>query len=89
MVYELREGSQEEKPKNIDTTSSATVVYLRKNIERITKVDEMSGEEVQLWQYEEAIVTHDEYDEYVATAQTKARSDIDFIAMMTGVDLDE
>ena len=28
-------------------------------------------------------------DGAVATAQTKARSDIDFIAMMTGVDLDE
>lgn len=87
LIYELHEGSQAEKPKAVDTTSSATIVYLRRNIKQITRSDDMG--EVTLWQYEEAQCTHDEYDEYVATAQTKARSDIDFIAMMTGVDLDE
>lgn len=89
MRYELREGSQEEKPKTIDTTSSSSVVYLRKNIRQITKVDEVSGEEITLWQYEEAVISHNEYDEYAASQQAKVRSDIDFIAMMVEVDLDE
>ena len=64
--YKLHEGSQSEKPSTVDTTASATVVYLRKNIERITRIDETTGEEYQLWQYEEAILTHDEFEQYMA-----------------------
>ena len=62
--YELHEGSQAEKPAVVDTTSSATVVYLRRNIRQITRVDEMG--EVTLWQYEEARISHSEYEQFLA-----------------------
>ena len=62
--YELHEGSQAEKPAVVDTTSSATVVYLRRNIQQITRADEMG--EVTLWQYEEARISHSEYEQFLA-----------------------
>lgn len=65
LIYERHEGSQPEKPSMVDTTSSKTKVYLRKNIERVTRTDEMTGEEYGLWQYEEATVTHDEFEQIV------------------------
>lgn len=56
-------GSQEEKPEVIDKESSSKYVYLRQNIERITQTDE-NGVSVDLWQYDEAIVTQEEYAPY-------------------------
>lgn len=56
-------GSQEERPLVIDKTSSGKYVYLRRNIERITK-EESQGNQVQLWQYEEAAIPQDEYAPY-------------------------
>lgn len=56
-------GSQEAKPKVIDKESSSKYVYLRKNIESITRTDE-NGNSVTLWQYDEALVTHEEYAPY-------------------------
>ncbi len=47
----------------IDQTSSSKYVYLRRNIERITRIDG-SGNPVTLWQYDEAVVTHEEYAPY-------------------------
>lgn len=38
-------------------------MYLRKNIESVTRTDE-SGVSVTLWQYDEAIVTQEEYAPY-------------------------
>lgn len=39
-------------------------MYLRKNIERIDVTNETNGQIVQMWQYDEAIITHDEYTQY-------------------------
>ena len=47
--YEYHEGSQTIKPLAIDTTSSKSVVYLRRNIEQITRKDEQSGATIKLW----------------------------------------
>lgn len=73
----------------LDTGSSPTTVFLRRNITKTTKKVDLDDGTYDVWQYEEAKVSHEQFEEYVATLQTKARSDIDFIAMMTGVDLDE
>ena len=90
IVYEHHEGSQAERPLEVDTISSSTVVYLRKNIEQITREDEMSGEEVTLWSYDEAELTPEEYDDYSLRLEVEQqRADIDFIAMMTDVELTE
>ena len=53
------------KPDLIDTTSSKVVVYLRQNIVENIKTDEMSGEETVFYEYEEAKLTKQEYQEYL------------------------
>lgn len=53
------------KPDLIDTTSSKVVVYLRQNIVENIKTDEMSGEEITFYEYDEAKLTKQEYQEYL------------------------
>lgn len=52
-------GSQAEKPAEWDTTSSASTVYQRRNVEQI-EVGQTDGTTVQLWQYEERTMTAEE-----------------------------
>lgn len=70
------------KPSLVDETSSKNKVYVRRNIVETEK--EVDGEKVTVYEYEEAIVTKADYPLFA-----KQQSDIDFIAVMTGVDLDE
>ncbi len=44
----------------IDQTSSSKYVYLRRNIERISRIDG-TGNPVTVWQYDEEVVKHEEY----------------------------
>ena len=53
------------KPDLVDTTSSKVVVYLSQNIVENIKTDEMSGEETVFYEYEEAKLTKEEYQEYL------------------------
>lgn len=80
------------KPDLVDTTSSKVVVYLRQNIVENIKTDEMSGEETVFYEYEEAKLTKQEYQEYLKELEIidiqKQRADIDYIALMAGVDLE-
>ena len=80
------------KPDLIDTTSSKTTVYLRQNIVESTKADEMSGEETVFYEYDEAKLTKEEYQEYLKELEIidiqKQRADIDYIALMSGIDLE-
>ena len=80
------------KPELIDTTSSKTTVYIRQNIVENTKIDEMSGEETVFYEYEEAKLTKEEYQEYLKELEIidiqKQRADIDYIALMSGIDLE-
>ena len=80
------------KPELIDTTSSKTTVYLRQNIVENIKTDEMSGEETVFYEYEEAKLTKAEYQEYLKELEIvdiqKQRADIDYIALMSGIDLE-
>ena len=79
------------KPELVDTTSSKTTVYIRKNIVENKKTDEMSGKETVFYEYEEAKLTKAEYKEYLKELEIidihKQRADIDYIALMTGIDL--
>ena len=81
------------KPDLVDTTSSKVVVYLRQNIVENIKTDEMSGEETVFYEYEEAKLTKQEYQEYLKELEIidiqKQRADIDYIALMAGIDLEE
>ena len=80
------------KPDLIDTTSSKTTVYIRQNIVENIKTDEMSGEETVLYEYEEAKLTKQEYQEYLKELEIidiqQQRADIDYIALMSGIDLE-
>lgn len=59
--WKLVEGTQSDMPLELDTSSSPTTVYQRRNIQRITKTnkttDPITGkekeEEYEVWQYEE------------------------------------
>ena len=77
------------KPDLVDTTSSKVVVYLRKNIVENKKTDEMSGEETVFYEYEEAKLTKEEYQEYLKELEIidiqQQRADIDYIMLMTGI----
>lgn len=57
-------GTQEAKPQTVDETSSRSVIYLRRNIERKTVTN--GTESVKVWEYEEAQLTPGEYAEYRA-----------------------
>ena len=80
------------KPDLVDTTSSKVVVYLRQNIVEKIKTDEMSGKETVFYEYEEAKLTKEEYQEYLKELEIidiqKQRADIDYIAIMSGIDLE-
>lgn len=64
LTWKKARGTQTEKPQNIDETSSKSVVYLRRNIERKTMYEETDA--IKVWEYEEAQLTPDEYIEYRA-----------------------
>lgn len=64
-------GSQAERPTEVDTVSSPTTVYLRKNITQITKTDD-TGREETMWQYDEREMTVAEYAGYLASLETPA-----------------
>ena len=80
------------KPDLVDTTSSKVVVYLRQKIVENIKTDEMSGEETVFYEYDEAKLTKQEYQEYLKELEIidihKQRADIDYIALMSGIDLE-
>ena len=80
------------KPELVDTTSSKTTVYVRQNIVENKKTDEMSGKETVFYEYEEAKLTKAEYKEYLKELEIidiqKQRADIDYIALMSGIDLE-
>ena len=80
------------KPDLVDSTSSKAIVYFRQNIIENIKTDEMSGEETVFYEYEEAKLTKQEYQEYLKELEIiniqKQRADIDYIAIMSGIDLE-
>lgn len=80
------------KPELVDTTSSKTKVYLRKNIISKSSTDQNTGDEVEYYEYEEAKLTKEEYEQYLKELEIidiqKQRADIDYIALMSGIDLE-
>lgn len=50
------QGSQEDRPQEIDAFSSPSTVYQRRNIKRLS-----DGQQEGLWEYEERTLTREEY----------------------------
>lgn len=53
-----------EKPLERDIDSTASGVYIRRNIEEIVTINEETGDEVKKYQYQEAFLTLSEYESY-------------------------
>lgn len=93
MILNYVKSQSSIKPELIDTTSSKTTVYLRKNIIEVEKTNESDNTSTTFYEYEEAKLTKQEYQEYLKELSIidiqQQRADIDYIALMTGVDLEE
>ena len=80
------------KPQLVDTTSSKTTVYLRKNIIEKERMDKETGDSTTYYEYDESKLTKEEYQEYLKELEIidiqKQRADIDYIALMSGIDLE-
>ena len=85
-------SSSSVKPDLIDTTSSKTTVYIRKNIIEKERMDKETGDYTTYYEYDEAKLTKEEYQEYLKELEIidiqKQRADIDYIALMSGIDLE-
>lgn len=79
-------------PEIVDTTSSKTSVYFRRNIREISRTDEQTGDIVTVYEHEEAKMTKEEYAEYLQVTEAvnmlQIRADVDYIALCAGVDLE-
>ena len=58
MEWRTVQGSQVDKPKEMDTTSSSSLIYIRRNIKRIT-IDNGIDPITELWEYEEKSIPKD------------------------------
>lgn len=82
MTLNYKKSESSVYPDLIDTTSSKTTVYLRKNAEEKQRTDEITGETYTYYEYDEAKVPKPEYEEYL---REQMRADIDYIAAMGGM----
>ena len=99
MILNYVKSQSSVKPELIDTTSSKTTVYIRQNIVEKEKAVENTNSEdndatstTVFYEYEEAKLTKQEYQEYLKELEIidiqKQRADIDYIALMSGIDLE-
>ena len=65
MILNYVKSQSSIKPELIDTTSSKTTVYLRKNIVEVEKTNESDNTSTTFYEYEEAKLTKQEYQEYL------------------------
>ena len=93
MILNYVKSQSSIKPELIDTTSSKTSVYIRQNIVEVEKTNESDNTSTTFYEYDEAKLTKQEYQEYLKELSIidiqQQRADIDYIALMTGVDLEE
>lgn len=91
MILNYVKSQSSIKPELIDTTSSKTSVYIRQNIVEIEKTNESDDTSTIFYKYDEAKLTKQEYQEYLKELEIidiqKQRADIDYIALMSGIDL--
>ena len=76
LIYKTVRGSQQPRPEELALTSSPDKVYLRRNITTVTEDNADTGESVQLWQYDEAILTREEYAQYKAETENAGQQQI-------------
>ena len=89
MILNYVKSQSSIKPELIDTTSSKTSVYIRQNIVEIEKTNESDNTSTTFYEYEEAKLTKQEYQEYLKELSIidiqQQRADIDYIMLMIGI----
>lgn len=65
MQLKFGKSSSNIAPQLLDTESSQTSVYIRRNVEEKQRTNEQSGETETYFEYEEACLTKLEYQQYV------------------------
>lgn len=70
-------------PEELDTSSSPTTVYLRKNIRTEERKDPETGETRTVFVYDEAKMPRLEYVDYLSG---KTQADVEYLFMMGGFD---
>ena len=79
-------GTQPDKPEEVDRTSSPSTVYLRKNIEQVTREVEGSDGKMQTvteWQYDEKEMTVKEYDRLTLMQEVVASNTTGIVESVT------
>ena len=93
MILNYIESESIVKPELLDTTSSKKVVYMRRNIVEKQLESEINGEMQKYYEYEEAKLTRAEWEKYQKELAVidiqQQRADLDYIALMVGVDLED
>lgn len=65
MILNYVKSQSSVKPELVDTTSSKSTVYLRKNIVEIEKTNESDDTSTIFYEYDEAKLSKEEYQEYL------------------------
>lgn len=90
MKLNYRKSESSVYPELIDTTSSKKCVYLRQNVVE-KQTEDMNGEIYTTYEYEEAKLTKEEYEQYLKELSVldiqQQRADIDYILFMTGLEV--
>lgn len=90
MKLNYRKSQSSVYPELIDTTSSKKYVYLRKSVVEVQSED-MNGEIYIAYEYDEAKLTKEEYEQYLEELSVldiqQQRADIDYILLMTGLEV--
>ena len=73
-------------PELTDSTTSRNWIYVRRNVREEQRTDEVTGETVTVYIFEEMKVPRDEWELYKAVERNTAN--IDYIAMMSDLDID-
>ena len=73
MQLTWRKSQAGQSPALLDTTSSKKVVYIRKNVEEKTYHDETMDQDYTMYEYDEAVLTKDEYKMYLIEAASENR----------------
>lgn len=71
MSWKKGESSSIEKPLEFDEVSSSSTIYLRKNIQKVTRTDEMSGATYSVWEYDEQQIPKEDWSRYQELMQAK------------------
>lgn len=76
-------GSQMAKPNELDTDSSKTIVYIRKNIQKVAH--DIDGKITTLWEYDEAVIDRNDSKELVDIISSNLMNINDLIVSQSDV----